>query len=86
MLVGVSLLVIRSPIMGVLDKVSNKFIPSSHTTEETAYLEAYATAMEDQIITKEERILLNTVATAYGLNNKIVKELESEYHAMLEEE
>ena len=85
-LVGVSLLVIRSPIMGVLDKVSNKFIPSSHTPEETAYLEAYATAMEDQIITKEERILLNTVATAYGLNNKIVKELESEYHAMLEEE
>mgnify|MGYP003328517002 FL=1 len=42
--------------------------------------------MEDQVITKEERILLNTVATAYGLNNKIVKELESEYHAMLEEQ
>ena len=85
-LVGVSLLLIRRPILGVLDKVSSKFIPSSHTPEETAYLDAYATAMEDRIITKEERKLLNTVASTFGLNEKIVKQLESEYDSNLEEE
>ena len=85
-LVGVSLLLIRRPILGVLDKVSSKFIPSSHTPEETAYLDAYATAMEDRIITKEERKLLNTVASTFGLNEKIVKQLESEYDSNIEEE
>ena len=85
-IVGVSLLVIRKPVLGVLDKASNKFIPSSHTPEEAAYLDAYATAMEDLIITKEERKLLNTVAAAYGMSEKIVKQLESEYDAMLGEE
>ena len=85
-LVGVSLLLIRRPILGVLDKVSSKFIPSSHTPEETAYLDAYATAMEDRIITKEERKLLNTVASTFGLNEKIVKQLESEYDSTIEEE
>ena len=85
-LVGVSLLLIRRPILGILDKVSSKFIPSSHTPEETAYLDAYATAMEDRIITKEERKLLDTVASTFGLNEKIVKQLESEYDSTLEEE
>ena len=84
--VGISLLVIRKPILGVLDTVSSKFIPSTHTPEEATYLEAYATAMEDLIITKEERNLLNTLASAYGLGDKIVKQLESEYNSTLEEE
>tara|TARA_Y100000768_G_C23978773_1_gene684539 strand:+ start:1314 stop:2681 length:1368 start_codon:yes stop_codon:yes gene_type:complete len=85
-IVGVSLLVIRRPVMGVIDKASNKFIPSSHTPEEAAYLDAYATAMEDLIITKEERKLLDTIAATYGLNDKIIRQLESEYDSSLEEE
>ncbi|DAC39543.1 MAG TPA: hypothetical protein D7H83_04385, partial [Candidatus Poseidoniales archaeon] len=63
-----------------------RFIPSTHTPEEAAYLDAYTTAMEDQIITPEERKLLDTVAATYGLNAKIIKQLESEYEEMLEEE
>ena len=77
---------IRRPILGVLDGTISKFIPSSHTPEETAYLEAYATAMEDMIVTPEERKLLQTVANAYGLNDKIVKQLENEYLLVLQEE
>ncbi len=84
--VGISLLVIRRPILGVLDTVSSKFIPSTHTPEEATYLEAYATAMEDNIITKEERNLLNTLATSYGLSNKIIKQLEAEYEEIREQE
>ena len=63
--VGISLLAVRKPILVILDKASNRFIPSTHTPEETAYLEAYATAMEDLIITAEERKLLDTVANFY---------------------
>ena len=54
--VGVFLLA-RKPILVILDKASNRFIPSTHTPEETAYLEAYATAMEDLIITVERKLL-----------------------------
>ena len=84
--VGVSLLVVRKPILLILDKASNRFIPSTHTPEETAYLEAYATAMEDNVITPEERKLLETVAATFGLNENIVRTLESEYSELLEEE
>ena len=69
-----------------IDTISGRFIPSSHTPEETAYLDAYATAMEDMIITPEERKLLNTIASTYGLSDKIVKQLETEYDTELGED
>tara|TARA_B000000557_G_scaffold252956_1_gene241582 strand:+ start:294 stop:1670 length:1377 start_codon:yes stop_codon:yes gene_type:complete len=84
--VGLSLLVVRKPILVILDKASNRFIPSTHTPEELAYLDAYATAMEDLIITAEERKILDTVASTFGLNERIVKQLEDEYNSALEEE
>ena len=84
--VGIALLLIRKPILTVLDKISSKFIPSTHTPEEASYLDAYATAMEDMIITVEERKLLNTIASTFGLSERIVKELEAEYDTALEEE
>lgn len=84
--VGLSLLVVRKPILVILDKASNRFIPSTHTPEELAYLDAYATAMEDLIITAEERKILDTVASTFGLNELIVKQLEDEYNSALEEE
>ena len=85
-IVGISLIAIRRPILGVLDTVSGRFIPSTHTPEEAAYLEAYATAMDDNIITAEERKLLDIVAATYGLNSKIIKQLEAEYLEQDEEE
>ena len=85
-LVGLTLLMIRKPILSVIDTISGRFIPSSHTPEETAYLDAYATAMEDMIITPEERKLLNTIASTYGLSDKIVEQLETEYNTELDED
>ena len=85
-LVGLGLLVIRRPILNMLDNTSNRLIPSTHTPEERAYLDAYETAMEDSIITAEERKLLDTVAATFGLNDKIVKMLEDEYNATIEQE
>ena len=83
--VGISILAVK-PILVILDKASNRFIPSTHTPEETAYLEACLATMEDLIITAEERKLLDTVAATFGLNDKIVKQLEDEYNSTLEEE
>ena len=85
-LVGLGLLVIRRPILNILDNTSNRLIPSTHTPEERAYLDAYETAMEDSIITSEERKLLDTVAATFGLNDKIVKMLEDEYNSTIEQE
>lgn len=85
-LVGLGLLVIRRPILNILDNTSNRLIPSTHTPEERAYLDAYETAMEDLIITAEERKLLDTVAATFGLNDKIVKMLEDEYNSTIEQE
>ena len=66
--------------------MSNRLIPSAYTTEENAYLDAYNTAMEDRIITPEERKLLQSLAVAYSLSQSRVDDLESDYNNMLEEE
>ena len=66
--------------------MSSRLIPANYTPEETAYLEAYKTAMEDLIITAEERRLLETLAKTYALEPDRVQEIEQEYDAMLEEE
>ena len=85
-LLGVGFLAIRGPVLVVIDRMSGRLIPSSYSVEETAYLEAYDTAMEDRIITPEERKLLNSLATAYSITDSRVQELEAEYDGMLEEE
>ena len=66
--------------------MSSRLIPANFTPEETAYLEAYETAMDDRIITKEERRLLQTLAKTYNIGQDRVEEIEREYDSMLEEE
>jgi hypothetical protein len=51
-----------------------------------AYLSAYDAAMEDRIITSEERRLLKTLARTYEISDERVGVLEQEYDSMLEEE
>jgi hypothetical protein len=73
-------------VLVVIDRMSSKLIPSSFTGKEQAYLEAYNTAMEDRIITSEERKLLKSLALAYTLSQSRVDELEAHYDSLLEEE
>mgnify|MGYP005714300731 FL=1 len=42
--------------------------------------------MDDRIITKEERRLLQTLAKTYNIGQDRVEEIEREYDSMLEEE
>ena len=82
--IGVLFLGLRGPVLSVIDSMSGRLIPSSYSAEETAYLSAYDTAMEDRIITTEERRLLKTLAKTYDLTDERVQELEDEYDSMLE--
>tara|TARA_B100001559_G_C16143746_1_gene458672 strand:- start:389 stop:574 length:186 start_codon:yes stop_codon:yes gene_type:complete len=55
-------------------------MPESHTQTEQTYLEVFAIAMEDGIITKEERKMLQIQARTLGLNESRITHLESTYH------
>ena len=84
--IGVIFLTLRGPVLSAIDGVSGRLIPATYTPEETAYLQAYETAMEDRIITSEERKLLESLAMAYALTEERIRELEAEFDARLEEE
>ena len=74
-MIGVLFLGLRSPVLRIIDGVSGRLIPANYTPEETAYLEAYKTAMEDLIITVEERRLLETLAKTYSIEPDRVRKL-----------
>ena len=82
--IGLAFLGLRGPVLSVIDSMSGRLIPSSYSIEENAYLSAYDTAMEDRIITAEERRLLKTLAKTYDLTDERVEQLEHEYDSMLE--
>lgn len=82
--IGLAFLGLRGPVLSVIDGMSGRLIPSSYSIEENAYLSAYDTAMEDRIITAEERRLLKTLAKTYDLTDERVEQLEHEYDSMLE--
>ena len=84
LVIGVAVLVVRKPVLGLIDGVSSQLIPSGYSEQETAYLNAYIAAMEDLIITPEERRLLDMLATSHSLDAKTVQEIEAVYNASLD--
>ena len=52
--------------------------------KEKVYIEAYKVAMEDFIITDDERKMLNIQAKALGISEQRVSEIEHEYNLILE--
>ena len=84
LVIGVAVLVVRKPVLGLIDGVSSQLIPSGYSEQETAYLNAYIAAMEDRIITPEERRLLDMLATSHSLDAKAVQAIESAYNSSLD--
>ena len=74
-IVGVGLLVVRKPVLSLIDGFSNQLIPSEFTFEETEYLKAYSKTILDGEINERERSLLETLATAFGIEQVIVMHL-----------
>ena len=81
--IGIGLLVLRKPIIGVIDGISGQLIPSEYSDNENKYLDAYITSMEDRIITDEERRLLVMLAQSYEIDDERVKYIEESYDASL---
>tara|TARA_Y100001968_G_scaffold302113_1_gene315063 strand:- start:541 stop:1680 length:1140 start_codon:yes stop_codon:yes gene_type:complete len=76
---GVGLFMVRKPVIGILDGFSNSLIPSDYTPEEKEYLELFSTSLQDNKITDNERVLLTTLATAYGITDERVDEIENNF-------
>ena len=51
--------------------------------KEKVYIEAYKVAMEDFIVTDDERKMLNIQAKALGISEQRVSEIEHEYNLIL---
>ena len=80
-LIGITILFLRKPIFATFSKISFSIMPESHTKTEQTYLEVFAIAMEDGIITKEERKMLQIQARTLGLNESRITHLESTYNS-----
>ena len=63
-------------ILKLIDGFSSKLIPTNYTFEETKYLKAYFDVLDDGEVSDKERILLSTLATAYGIDEQRVSDLE----------
>tara|TARA_Y100000766_G_scaffold270217_1_gene267926 strand:+ start:594 stop:2141 length:1548 start_codon:yes stop_codon:yes gene_type:complete len=81
--IGIGLLVLRKPIIGVIDGISGQLIPSEYSDNENKYLDAYITSMQDRIITDEERRLLVMLAQSYEIDDERIKYIEESYDASL---
>ena len=77
--IGLGFLVVRKPIIGLIDGVSGQLIPSEYTIQEMEYLKAYSESIVDGKISGRERSLLVTLASAYGIDDDRVKEIEASF-------
>ncbi len=78
-IIGLPLIILRSPIVSVLSRFSSAMMPESHTNEELGYLEMYALASRDGKITTNERSMLNLQAKSYGIEEERMVHLEKWY-------
>ena len=81
--VGVPLIMLRRPIFVVINNFSTFLMPETFTKADQSYIEAYEIAMEDRIITEEERKFLKLSAKTLGLDQDRIDYIESWYNANL---
>ena len=84
--VGVPLILLRRPIFVVINNFSTFLMPETFTKADQSYIEAYEIAMEDRIITEEERKFLKLSAKTLGLDQDRIEYIESWYNANLADE
>tara|TARA_E500000331_G_C17255569_1_gene712918 strand:- start:600 stop:1994 length:1395 start_codon:yes stop_codon:yes gene_type:complete len=85
-IIGAPLVVLRKPIFVAINNFSSMLMPEAFTKTELSYIEAYEIAMEDRIITDEERKFLKLQAKTLGLDDERVKYIENWYDENLEGE
>ena len=85
-IVGFPLILLRKPIFTAINNFSTILMPETFTKAELSYIEAYEIAMEDRIITEEERKFLRLQAKTLGLDDERIEYIESYYNSNLENE
>ena len=79
-LLGGTILLVRKPVMRAADRFSGRILVSSYSETEVMYLESYAAAMEDNIVTQQERTMLKTLAKSLQISEENVAEIERSYN------
>lgn len=79
-LLGGTILLVRKPVIQMTDRFSGRLLVSSYSETEAMYLESYAAAMEDNIVTEQERMMLKTLAKSLQISEENVAEIERGYN------
>ena len=84
--IGISLVIVRKPVISIIDSFSGRLLSSDFSKEDLDYIKAYSEAARDGKITDKEKSMLETFASAYGLNPERVTFLENYYDSSNSEE
>tara|TARA_Y100001949_G_scaffold118432_1_gene100598 strand:+ start:101 stop:745 length:645 start_codon:yes stop_codon:yes gene_type:complete len=79
-IIGVPMIILRRPILTILNRMSGSLMPESLTKNDKTYLDAYELAIADGIITEKERGMLSFQAKTLGLSDVRLKFLESHFN------
>ena len=81
--IGATIIFARHPIIGLIDGISSRLIPEEYSPGELKYLEAYADAIQDLLLTDRERSLLANLAIAYEIKEDRLAVIEEKYRDSL---
>ena len=85
-MVGIGVVVVRKPVISLIDGLSGRILPSEFSDVENKYLEAYIKTLKDGIITDDERRLLLMLANSYQIEDERVEYIERSYNFSIGEE
>jgi len=85
-MVGIGVVVVRKPVISLIDGLSGRILPSEFSDVENKYLEAYIKTLKDGIITDDERRLLLMLADSYQIEDERVEYIEKSYNFSIDEE
>ena len=74
--IGIPMILLRKPIISILNRLSGALMPDSLTKNDKIYLDAYQLAMVDGLVTEKERNMLSFQAKTLGINADRIKYLE----------
>ena len=72
-------ILVRRPILAIIDGFSGKLLPSEYAPEEVSYLEAFSEVMDDGVVSPKERILLTKLAKTLNIIDTRVAEIEAAF-------
>lgn len=85
-MVGVGVVVVRKPVISLIDGISGRILPSEFSDVENKYLDAYIKTLKDGVISDDERRLLLMLANSYNLQDERVKYIERSYISSIDQE